>query len=105
MAQDTESDDEYTREDAQTLLMESYGGVIEPTEEELEIADLVDIHDGASSFLAMHDKSLDDELPEDLPPETKRQISTAVTQLQRALRGIEETAAERLNGLDSGKGE
>lgn len=85
--------DEYDREDTQEALYGSYDSH-HPT-----LDSLSEIHNGATSLLALLDQATDDEgdLPDDLSTDTKRRITTAETNLRRALSGIEKTAQQRLN--------
>lgn len=88
-----------TRDEARRTLQEAYGGNI-TTEEEIEVADLAALHDAATSFLATIDTHADDELPEDLDTQTKRRLSTAETELPKAISGIEAAAEDRLTELE-----
>ena len=85
------------KDEAAERLYEAYGGKYDE-----EVGDLAAFHNAATSFLATIDSHGPDELPDDLDADTKRQINTARSQLPRAISGIEEAAAERLNNSKEG---
>ena len=79
------------RDDARRRLQEAYGG-----RHDEDVGDLAAYHDAATSYLATLDTHAPDEMPEDLPASTRRQLKTAVSVLEKALTGIEQTAEDRL---------
>lgn len=79
------SDDMYHR------MAEMYGAADRPP----EVAELVDIHSGITSFLSLLEQA--GGVPEDLDADGKRRLSTAETNLRRALRDIEAEAEQRLD--------
>lgn len=90
-----------TQEEARNVLVHAYG--TPDTEQQAAVDDLADIHDGANAFMALLDKSTDDEwtLPEDIDDDTKQQLQTARKNIQQALNGLQETAAGRLTDSDA----
>ena len=87
-------------QDAYTALVENYGSSNGPGAEALD--DLAGFHNGATSFLALVDQHTDDDgrLPGDLDADTKRQLRTAQTLLERAVGGLESTAADRMDRFE-----
>lgn len=88
-----------TREDARLELVESYG------QHHPVLGELVELHNGATSFLAMYDQATgsDNDLPDDLRGDPSYQLKTARTYLKRAVRNIEYAATDRLREANDGQ--
>jgi len=92
--QSTDTQNDVTLDEAEHRLIESRGS------DSSELSDLTRFHEGATSYLVQSDMGLkdsEDGYPDDLDSDTKRQLSTAKTLLERATKGLSQTAQKRLN--------
>lgn len=94
------TDSDIDRDYVYDLMAPSESG---PTSQEgMAVDDLAALHDAAVTFVALYDQRTDFVgIPDDLDTDTKRQLSTADTLLRQAISGLEDTAIDRLNELDT----